>query len=161
MTVHDRLEVIRDGITPVLMMGSFTVVCLFGSIRAVRRKRAFRSGGARVSAQVLQYSSDVQNAEYGRYRERVHSVTVRCVSPVDGEAHIYTLETNAAKAERYAHADTAEVLFIPGENVPVLPEDMKHTRIDSVLGIFGTVFCGLFTLLFLIALIAELVRADP
>ena len=160
MIRQTKLEIIREGIAPVLMMGSFTAICLFGSIRAARRKRAFRSGGVRVIAQVLHYSSEVREAEYGRYRERVHSVTVRCVSPADGEEQTYILETNAGKAKRYAQTETAEVLFLPGEGKPILPEDMKHIGIDRVLGIFGTVFCGLFTLLFLIALIAAFVRAE-
>ena len=151
------LDAIKETALPVMMFGTFSFLCIRGSTAAIRRRRAFKQSGTTAEAEIVQYGSYIRDGQFGRYRETVHAVVVRCISPEDGEPHIYQLETNASRARRYAHTDRTELLFIPGEENPVLPEDMRHIRYDIGLGIFGAVFCGLFALLFLIAAVAEVV----
>ena len=149
-------DVIRETAFPLILFGTFTYICFRGSVKAIRRRRAFKQGGTTAEAEVMQYGSYIRGGRFSRCRETVHSVIVRCVSLEDSEPRTYQLETNVSRARRYAHTDRTELLFIPGEEKPVLPEDMRHIRYDIGLGIFGTVLCGLFTLLFLIAAVAEL-----
>ena len=155
MNIHDILEFITEGICPTFLYVMFTVICLFGGINAIQRKRSFRKEGKIVEAEILQYMTEIRQGRYGNYRERIHIITLQCIPPDDTSTHIYTLITNASKARRYKHTDKAEVCFIPGESLPVLKEDMTHIGADSILGIFGAVLCGLISLLFIIALISS------
>jgi len=151
MNTHNIWKIIEEGILPLLLYGAFTVICFLGGINAIRRKRSFRRDGRRVEAEILHYNTEIKQS---RFHERIHIITLQCVSPVDNNLHTYTLITNASKAHRYKDIARAEVFFIPDESLPVLKEDMIHIGIDGALGIFGSVFCGLFTLLLLVAFIA-------
>ena len=158
MRNSNLFEAITEGIPEILLFGLFTAICVTGGVRAIKRLRRYRKGGTRVEAEILGYRKE--KLKSGRYSDTIHFVTLRCPSPDDGKTHIYILHSNAYKARRYEKLELAEVCFIPGEREPVLPEDMTHIGIDSVLGVFGTIFCGLFTLLLIFALYCTIFRPE-
>jgi hypothetical protein len=153
MREFDLFEFLREAIFPLLLFGLFTAICVTGAVKAIRRKRQFRKAGHRVTAEILSFRKETRPGRFGRYKEQVCTLTVRCQPPEESGMRVYMIESFAGRASRYAECSEAEVCFIPGEAQPVLREDMTHVGLDSVLGIFGALLCGFMSLLYLILII--------
>lgn len=148
------IRFIEEAIMPLILYGLFSVICVYGAVKAIRRVKKLRNGGCKVvTAKIADYRTEHISA--GRYSEWRHFVTVEMN---DCEPRFITLSTNSRKAMRYMDMETAEVYFIDGEEKPLLKEDIRHIYIDSVLGVIGGVICILFTIMISAAIICYFFR---
>ena len=145
-------RLVNELITPLLLYGFFTFIMLKNAVHAFRILRTYRREGVTVPASVRDFS--VQTKEYGRLRQKIYCVTVVCRVPRTGEEQQFVLTTESERGKRYADLKETEVVFISKkEPFPMLTEKLRTWKRLRVTTLFGGIFCLLFCLLLLFALI--------
>lgn len=143
------IRFIEEAIMPLILYGLFSVICVYGAAKAIKRVKKLKNGKTEiVTAKIVDYRAEKIVA--GRYKELRHFVTVEIN---DSIPKYITLSTNSSRAKRYKDLEQAEIYFIDGEEKPFLKEDIRHIYIDSVVGVIGGIICILFTALIMIAII--------
>lgn len=137
-------------IFPLLIFSYFSFISFSAALKAARQRSSFKQDGKIAEAKIQNYNK--QTIKKYRHTETLHTITIICTSPNDGNEHSYVLVTNISKAKRYKKLEKTQVYFIPNEHKPFLREQIKEIRVDSWLGIIGGILCALFSLLFLLAL---------
>ena len=148
-------KMMNELITPLLLYGFFTFILMQNAVRAFRLLRTYRREGVTVPASVRDFS--VQTEEYGRLRQKMYCVTVVCRVPRTGEEQQFVLTTESERGKRYADMKETEVVFVSKEQpFPMLTEKLRTWKRLRVTALFGGIFCLLFCLLLLFALIVYL-----
>lgn len=146
-----------EELKPVLIYGVFSCIMLYTAVKAFKAVREINREGVKVSAEVVGYSESKRH-KIDRLMEKVYHITVACIDPRTNTRKIFTITTNIEKCRRYAEAETVDVIFMSDpETPPILPEELKTARRVRYTAMFGGIFCVLFSLLLLVAIICYLV----
>ena len=145
-------ELMRELLFPLLLYGLFTFMMLEHAVQAFRILRLYRREGVLVPARVTNFS--VQTVQYGHLRQTQYIVTIECMVPRTGEEQQFVLKTESNHGKKYADLKETEVMFISREEpFPMLQENLRTWKRLRVTTLFGGIFCLLFCLLLVFAII--------
>lgn len=150
-------KLMRELIFPLLLYSLFTFMMLRYAVQAFRILRLYWREGVSVPARVTDFS--VQTVQYGRLRQKQYIVTIVCIVPRTGEEQQFVLKTESKRGKQYADRKETEVVFISREEpFPMLQENLRTWKRLRVTTLFGGIFCLLFCLLLVFALIVYSAR---
>lgn len=152
----DISRIFSEIVLPILFYAFVTYYALYCAVKATKAIRSFKRDGVMVGAEVTGFSEKIQS--YSRFKEKVYTVTVICTPPCGDEPIRYILSTKHSRGKRYAKLKWAEVCFLSKEdNAPVLPEELRTLKRLRITALFGGIFCLLFLLIILLAVVNYLV----
>lgn len=148
----DIERIFSEIVLPILFYAFVTFYALYCAVKAFKELRKFKREGVVVDAEVTGFSQKFQY--HAGFKEKVYYVTLICTPPCGDEQIRYILSTNHRRGKRYAKAEWAEVCFLSKEDdVPVLPEELRTLRRVRFTALFGGIFCLLFFMLILLAVV--------
>lgn len=125
---------ITEIVLTILLFVLFAFICITGSVSAIKKLHALKKGSVR-RTKILRYEC-IDNDLGGKFREIRHSIFV--IS--DDDSTVISLSTNSRNGKRYKLMEYADIHILPGQNDPVLDEDIPHLYFDAILGLIVGVF---------------------
>lgn len=153
--MNEILEILGDTIPLMLFLCLFAVICIAGSIGATKEYRRYKREGKTADAEILGYRK--KKIKGVGFPETLHMLTVSCVSPCDGERHVYVFTSDRHNVKKFRKLKHTRLYFLPDSTQPQLEVNTFHIIFDSVFGMIGGVLFALAALVILLIVIDHFV----
>lgn len=137
------MRIIEEFVLPVLVFGFVLYVSLWYLKNALPIYRDFRRNGRSVHARVTGFKA----TKLGIKNSDKFFVYVEAVPPDGDTEKSYVLSTCHHKGKRYSKVTECKVIFVEGDPIPVLKEEVRLWRRDIIIS-----FVGVFLSLLMISL---------